>query len=180
MKSSINKIEITWEKISLKDNCPWSPNASCHIELFSDINRAFIITSNAPDRDPYREAIKEVFREFKLEPNFAYDLNEYNGKVAFCTHICGQIRKARVIIADLSGTTIKFCTECGHEEEYSVNVFWEYGYAAALEKDPILIYDENQLLPFEVVDKNAEEYNLGNIKEILRPLLLQVIRLEIW
>ncbi len=152
--------------------CPWSPNAACITPLFSDEHSAFIIASNADDREPYREAIKEVIREFELEPIFALDLDRYNGKQAFCTHICGPIRKTRIIIADLSGTTKTYCEPCNIKNvEYSINVFWEYGYAAALEKDPILIIDENQDLPFDIADKIAEYYNLLTIKDILRPLI---------
>jgi len=40
------------------DNCPWSPNASCPVELFSDINSAFIIGPNVPDRRQYKKDIK--------------------------------------------------------------------------------------------------------------------------
>lgn len=152
--------------------CPWSPNAACIIPLFSDEHSAFIIASNADDREPYREAIKDILREFNLDPIFALDLNQYNGKQAFCTHICGPIRKSRIIVADLSGTTKTYCYTCNIKEiEFSVNVYWEYGYATALEKDPILIVDENQILPFDVADKVADPYNLGNIKNILRPLI---------
>ncbi|HEC37229.1 hypothetical protein LCGC14_0578620 [marine sediment metagenome] len=57
--------------------CPWSPNASCDIELFSEINNAFIIGSNSPDRREYIEMIKEVLEEFNLIPNFALDLKDF-------------------------------------------------------------------------------------------------------
>ncbi|KKN47371.1 hypothetical protein LCGC14_0663640 [marine sediment metagenome] len=151
-------------------NCPWSPNASCNTELYSDPNSAFIIGSNSPDRREYIEMIKEVIREFNLEPNFALDLNIYNGKQAFCTHICSQIRKSKIIIADLSGSSIK-CKETNIL--FSANVFWEYGYAAALEKDPIIIFDESQEIPFDVADKNTETYNMDSLKMLLRPVIKQ-------
>ena len=155
-------------------NCPWSPNASCTIELFSDLNSAFIIGSNSPDRREYIEMIKEVIIEFNLEPIFALNLNQYNGKQAFCTNKCSQIRKSRIIVADLSGPTEIVCNNCNETMDiFSVNVFWEYGYASALEKDPILICDESQYVPFDVADKNAEFYNKGNLKELLRPVIQQ-------
>lgn len=155
-------------------NCPWSPYASCDTKLFSDLNSAFIIGSNSPDRREYIDMIIEVLKEFKLEPSFALDLNQYNGKQAFCTNICSQIRKSRIIIADLSGPTEIVCVKCQETRDiFSVNVFWEYGYAAALEKDPIIICDESQIVPFDVADKNAEFYNRGNLKELLRPVIQQ-------
>ncbi len=154
-------------------NCPWSPNASCNTELFSDPNSAFIIGSNSTDRREYIEMIKEVINEFNLEPNFALDLNQYNGKQAFCTHICSQIRKSRIIVADLSGSSIK-CKETNIL--FSANVFWEYGYAAALEKDPIIIFDESQSIPFDVADKNTESYNEKSLKDLLRPVIEQRLR----
>lgn len=155
-------------------NCPWSPHASCNTKLFSDSKSAFIIGSNSPDRREYIDMIKDVLKEFKLEPNFALDLNQYNGKQAFCTNICSQIRKSRIIVADLSGPSETVCDKCKETKDiFSVNVFWEYGYAAALEKDPILICDETQLIPFDVADKNAEFYNKENLKELLRPVIEQ-------
>ncbi len=155
-------------------DCPWSPNASCNTKLFSDLDSAFIIGSNSLDRREYIDMIIEVLREFELEPSFALDLNQYNGKQAFCTNICSQIRKSRIIIADLSGPTEIVCDKCMETKEiFSVNVFWEYGYAAALEKDPIIICDESQFVPFDVADKNAEFYNKGNLKELLRPIIQQ-------
>jgi len=161
-------------------NCPWSPHALCNTELFSDLNSAFIIGSNSPGRREYIDMIKEVLKEFKLEPSFALDLNQYNGKQAFCTHICGQIRKSRIIIADLSGSTEIVCYKCKETKEiFSANVFWEYGYAAALEKDPIIICDELQIPPFDVGDKNAEFYNKGSLKELLRPIIKQRLKVKI-
>ncbi|KKK66470.1 hypothetical protein LCGC14_2963770 [marine sediment metagenome] len=161
-------------------NCPWSPHASCNTEIFSDVNSAFIIGSNSPDRREYIDMIKDVIKEFNLEPRFALDLNQYNGKQAFCTNICSQIRKSRIVITDLSGPTEIVCNKCKETKElFSVNVFWEYGYAAALEKDPILICDESQYVPFDVADKNAEFYNKGNLKELLRPVIQQRLNVSI-
>lgn len=154
--------------------CPWSPNASCNTELFSDPKGVFIIGSNDEDRKEYIEQIKEVIKEFGLKPSFAKDLNAYNGKQAFCSNICGQIRKARIIIADLSGPYKTICYECETKDYIpSVNVYWEYGYAAALEKDPILICDEEQILPFDIADKNVDDYNIKTLKDVLRPLIKQ-------
>ncbi|HEC38168.1 hypothetical protein LCGC14_0931310 [marine sediment metagenome] len=154
-----------------KSYCPWSPNATCRTELFSDLKSAFIIGSNDPSRREYIETIKEVLREFDLEPNFALDLSQYNGKNAFCTNICGQIRKSRIIITDLSGPWV-ICNDCKSESiQQSINVYWEYGYAAALEKDPILLCDENQPVPFDIADKNTEFYNKKSLTKILKTLI---------
>jgi len=152
--------------------CPWSPNATCNTRLFSDPNSAFIIGSNADDRREYIEIIKNSLKEFNLESNFALDLNQYNGKHAFCTNICSQIRKSRVIVVDLSGHFRCVCDKCQKtENQLSVNIYWEYGYAAALEKDPIILCDENQTLPFDIADKHTEFYNKANLKEKLRTLI---------
>ena len=68
----------------MTNNCPWSPNASCNTDLFSDGKSAFIIGSNADDRRPYIDAIKDLaikkdyLVEMKLE--FASALSDVASK----------------------------------------------------------------------------------------------------
>ena len=88
-------------------NCPWSPNATCNTKLFSDPKSAFIIGSNAPDRREYIDIIIEILREFDLEPNFALDLNQYNGKLAFCTNICSYTYKYLYVLIQSRSVVVK-------------------------------------------------------------------------
>lgn len=75
---------------------------------------------------------------------------------AFCDSICRHIRGSRLIINDISAPLRQVCKECKKNDYVpSLNVYWEYGYAAGLGKTQIVICEENQfdIIPFDVGSK---------------------------
>jgi len=116
-------------------------------------------------------------------PRFATDLQEFNGYAAFCTNICSEIRKSRLVIVDLSGEKLYRregckCSECDIEDchissdlLFSMNVYWEYGHASALNKRTILLCDETHYLPFNVAGKHYEGYSRETLESKLTSLL---------
>lgn len=57
--------------------------------------------------------------------------------------------------------------------EPSVNIYWEYGYAAGLEKQMIILCEEDQLdkVPFDVIDKHLQPYNQNNLSDLVKELI---------
>ncbi len=155
-------------------NCYWSNSSACLIEINQNENNAFIIASNDLSRAEYVERIKKLLLEFDLNPIFAIDLTGNNNLKAFCDSICSHIRASRLIIIDLSGPILPKCEKCCTEQlQFSVNVFWEYAYAAGLKRPIIVICDEKQInhVPFDVFDKNIQPYNQDSLEEELGSLI---------
>ena len=156
-------------------NCYWSNSRSCKISLSQFEKTVFIIASNDPSRIETINRIKKSIAEFDLKPIFAAELEENNNLSAFCDNICTYIRGSSINIVDLTA----YLNECGKcnspYEESSVNVYWEYGYAAGLDKPIILICEENQAesIPFNILDKQILSegkiiINRGNRKPLKR------------
>ncbi len=156
-------------------DCYWRKAGSCTTPLDKFNNIAFIIASNDPSRIDIINNIKKITKEFDLEPKLAVELEENNNLSAFCDSICAYIRGSRISIVDLSAP-LKECNDCDSKsEEPSVNVYWEYGYAAGLKRPIILICEEKQAesIPFNILDKQILYYNEDNIEEELGRLLQQ-------
>lgn len=134
---------------------------------------AFIIASNDPSRIDMLNTIKKTIKEFNLEPKFAIELEENNNLTAFCDSICAYTRGSRINIVDLTAPLRQMGDENSIYEEPSVNVYWEYGYAAGLKKPLILICEEKQAdtIPFNMLDKQILYYQEDNIEEELGCLL---------
>ncbi|KKL92290.1 hypothetical protein LCGC14_1886160 [marine sediment metagenome] len=155
-------------------DCYWSKSSKCIIDLYQNEKDVFIIGSNAEDRREYVEIIKNVIEDFKLNPIFAIDLKDNNNLQAFCNSICTHIRGSRLIIVDLSAPLKLKCDSCEtHYLEPSVNVYWEYGYAAGLEKQTIILCEEDQLgeIPFDVIDKHLQPYTKENLHDAVKELI---------
>ena len=93
---------------------------------------------------------------------------------AFCDSICRHIRGSRLIINDISAPLRQVCKECKKNDYVpSLNVYWEYGYAAGLGKTQIVICEENQfdIIPFDVGSKQILKYNTNNLEHVLQPLI---------
>ena len=158
--------------------CYWSRAHNCLIEPNQNQENVFIVASNDPIRSEYVELIKRTVGLFKLEPIFAIDLSKNNNRQAFCDNICSYIISSRLIIIDLSGPILPKCEKCSTEYlQFSINVFWEYGYAAGLNKPIIVICDEFQVnsLPFDIFDKQILPYT----KESLEEKLGEIIKIKL-
>jgi hypothetical protein len=90
------------------------------------------------------------------------DQLEHNGDII--SVIQKAIREYDVIIAD---TTV-----------HKTNVFYEVGYAHVLEKDTILICNQNAELPFDIRGFNHVVYrSVSHLREVLEPRLRATLRL---
>lgn len=101
-------------------------------------------------------------------------MEENNNLDAFCDNICSNVIGSRLIINDLSAPLKVWCKEHSIEDyNPSLNVFWEYGYAAGLSKRQLVICEDNQLkkLPFDVGSKHILKYSKNNLKAVLEPLI---------
>lgn len=156
------------------NNCYWSVSRSCNINLYQNEKDIFIIGSNHISRTKSIGKIKEIIaNEFKMNPIFAIDLKKNNNLDAFCDNICSNIRGSRLIIVDLSGPLITYYKEPDIKNfQPSINVYWEYGYACGLEKDLLVICDEEQKqLPFDIAGKHVEFYTEENLEAKLISLI---------
>ncbi len=154
--------------------CYWSKVRSCNKDLFEDQDKVFIIGSCDSSRKEYIDIIINLVREYNLEPIFAERLDENNNLDAFCENICSNVRGSRLIINDISAPLKTYCEEHGVEDYCpSLNVYWEYGYAAGLGKRQIVICEEEQLkrLPFDVGSKHIQKYTKETLRDCLKPLL---------
>ncbi len=154
-------------------DCYWRKSGSCNIPLNNFENVAFILASNDPSRIEIINKIKKTLELFELEPKLAIELEENNNLSAFCDNICANIRGSRINIVDLTAP-LSECFNCNEVYvEPSVNVYWEYGYAAGLKKPIILICDENQAdsIPFNILDKQILYYREKTIEEELGRVL---------
>ncbi len=158
-------------------DCYWRRAGSCTTPLDKFNNIAFIIASNDPSRIDIINKIKKTIKEFNLEPKLAVELEENNNLSAFCDSICAYIRGSRISIVDLTAPLKEYNEYDSRSEEPSVNVYWEYGYAAGLKKPIILICEEKQAesIPFNILDKQILYYNEDNIEEELGRILQQKI-----
>ena len=157
--------------------CYWSNASLCNTPLNKFEKNVFIIASNDPSMIDIINKIKKIIREFGLEPIFAEELEGNNNLRPFCDNICAFIRGSCINIVNLTAP-LKECPECNSlSKELSVNVYWEYGYAAGLEKPIIIICEESQAdsIPFNIADKQIQFYNEHNIEEELGSLLKQKI-----
>jgi len=77
---------------------------------------------------------------------------------------------SRLIINDISAPLRQVCKE-PKKNDYvpSLNVYWEYGYAAGLSKTQIVICEENQFdkIPFDGGSKQILKYNTYNLEHVL-------------
>ncbi len=156
-------------------DCYWSNSRSCNISLDKYKGIAFIIASNDPSRFDVLNTIKKTIKEFNLEPKIAVEFEENNNLSAFCDSICAYIRGSSINIVDLTAPLRQRGDNDSLYEDPSVNVYWEYGYAAGLKKPIILMCDEKQAdsIPFNILDKQILYYQEDYIEEELGRLLKQ-------
>lgn len=112
-----------------------------------------------PSLDDVLNGIKEVCARFGLEA-MRIDEEEHSDQIT--SRIIQRIRESDIIIADLSGER--------------PNVYYEVGFAHALEKRPILYRRSGTKLHFDLSVHNVPEYtNLTELKERLHGRLEAIL-----
>ncbi|MFS8084613.1 MAG: hypothetical protein ACMG6H_03220 [Acidobacteriota bacterium] len=126
-------------------------------------NTAFILMwmdKNHPELEDVHQAVKEVFAEFGVK---ALRADEIQHQDRITDLILNQISQSEFLFADLTGER--------------PNVYYEVGYAHALEKHPILYRRANTSLHFDLSIHNVPEYeNVTQLRALLRQRLEAITR----
>lgn len=105
-----------------------------HFQYLSEKPTAFVVMAfKSPYYDIYSHVISQICTEFDLTPIIA---NEVNGPGMIIMDIIRDIRRSSIVIADVTPD--------------NPNVFYEVGYAHAINKPTILIAQKGRDLPFDV------------------------------
>lgn len=125
-------------------------------------NTAFIMMwmdRTRPELDDVSNAIKDVCQQFDIEAVRADDV-EHADQITKI--VLERIKESELLIADLSGAR--------------PNVYYEIGYAHALDKRPILYRKEGTRLHFDLSVHNVPVYrNITHLKELLRKRFEEVL-----
>ena len=121
-------------------------------------NTAFImmaIDSNKPELEDIKFAIEDVFKDFGID---AKAVNDMQHEEAITERIISEIETREFLIADLTFER--------------PNVYYEIGYAHALNKRVILVRKKGTKLHFDVAHRNCPEYeNTTALKKLLKERL---------
>jgi nucleoside 2-deoxyribosyltransferase len=117
------------------------------------------IDPSKPELEDVLGAVKEVCNSFGVK---AYRADEIEHQDRITNVILNEIRDCDILIADLS-----------HERP---NVYYEIGYAHALNKKPILYRKQGTRLHFDLSVHNVPEYrNITELRELLRRRLEAIL-----
>ncbi len=121
-------------------------------------NTAFImmaIDSNKPELEDIKFAIEDVFKDFGID---AKAVNDMQHEEAITERILSEIQTREFLIADLTFER--------------PNVYYEIGYAHALNKRVILVRKKGTKLHFDVAHRNCPEYeNTTALRKLLKERL---------
>jgi hypothetical protein len=152
IRLTINELLETQKKDYLK-SVESKQTANSDLQIVKP-NTGFIIMRMDPD---YKEgedicnAIKEVCKMFKIEASRSDD---YEHSDSITEVILKKIHESEFLIADLSGER--------------PNVYYEVGYAHAINKRPILYRKQGSKLHFDLSVHNVPEYsNITDLKKML-------------
>lgn len=152
---------FSWELSSVKET-ESLPKAASDRAPTVKRNTAFVIMPIDPSKPELEDvlvAIKEVCSTFAVK---AYRADEIEHQDRITNVILDEIRDCDVLIADLS-----------HERP---NVYYEIGYAHALNKKPILYRRQGTRLHFDLAVHNVPEYrNVTELRELLRKRLEAIL-----
>ena len=105
----------------------------------------------------YTEAILEIQNEFSHQNILLFDIMQYTGATTnILDNIFNQIKECSIFIVDITSA--------------NANVFCEYGYAKALNKDIIILKkaDDSTRIPFDIDKYNRYEYSsLYTLKDLV-------------
>ena len=121
-------------------------------------NTAFImmaIDSNKPELEDIKFAIEDVFKDFGID---AKAVNDMQHEEAITERILSEIQTREFLIADLTFER--------------PNVYYEIGFAHALNKRVILVRKKGTKLHFDIAHRNCPEYeNTTALKKLLKERL---------
>ncbi|NOU17617.1 MAG: tetratricopeptide repeat protein [Bacteroidales bacterium] len=107
---------------------------------------------------PFKDEFNNVYDSIeRAAKDIGYDCEKANEKYTensiWCDRICKNIQKAQYVIADTT--------------EKNPNVFYELGFAQALDNThPIIITQNVKDVPFDIAPINLIEYKVNNLKEL--------------
>lgn len=156
-----------WQMLSVLQVSPLSPPGIIQPALSLTATKyrpgtAFIMMwmdSTKPELIDTVDSIKTVFRNFNIAAVRADDI-EHNGRIT--KRVLNELRTSEFLFADLTGTR--------------PNVYYEVGFAHALNRRVILYRQSGTGLHFDLADYNCPEYkNLVDLREKLTKRLETMI-----